>query len=313
MSQEAGGSVARRRWRLLARALTRSSEPDEEAPSRRLASFALVRTAPTRTRPSSRWYDYATVVDGDVVSVEMRSVERSFTADQLIGFNNTGNVRVWPSEECLAYYLMKNRRICRNRRVLELGGGMSCLAGVLVAKYANAKSVTLTDGNATSVDNVRRIVDRNDMTALVRCAVVRWAYADDAIPKIDDAVQSHVRGSAEDRSNTTLRNNGESYDVIICADCLFFDEARLDLVETIYRWLADDGVALIMAPRRGETFRKFAEAAIERGFIARQTERYDPVIWSRHMELLDVNVEYKPDIHYPVLLELAKQKKTPPG
>lgn len=101
--------------------------------------------------------------------------------------------------------------------------------------------------------------------------------------------------------------------MILCADCLFFDDARLDLVETIYGWLADDGVALVIAPRRGTTFQKFAEAAIKRSFIARQTERYDSEVWSRHLELLDQSQEYSADLHYPVLLELSKQKKTPPG
>lgn len=101
--------------------------------------------------------------------------------------------------------------------------------------------------------------------------------------------------------------------MILCADCLFFDEARLDLVDTIYGWLADDGVALVMAPRRGATFRKFAEAAMQRGFIARQTERYDPEVWTRHLSLLEENRDYCPDLHFPVLLELTKQKKIPPG
>lgn len=84
-------------------------------------------------------------------------------------------------------------------------------------------------------------------------------------------------------------------------------------METIYGWLADDGIALIMAPRRGTTFQKFTDAAVKRGFLARQIERYDAQVWSRHLELLDNCQEYCADIHYPVLLELTKQKKTPPG
>ena len=101
--------------------------------------------------------------------------------------------------------------------------------------------------------------------------------------------------------------------MILCADCLFFDEARSDLVETIYGWLANDGLALVMAPRRGSTFEQFAEAAIKRGFVARQIDRYEATIWSRHLELLENSQEYCPDLHYPILLELTKQKKTSPG
>ena len=103
------------------------------------------------------------------------------------------------------------------------------------------------------------------------------------------------------------------YDVILSADCLFFDDTRLDLVETIYGWLAEDGIALVMAPRRGPTFQRFAEVALKRGFLARQTEHYDVKVWSRHLELLKHNHEYCPDLHFPILLELSKQKNTPPG
>lgn len=104
-----------------------------------------------------------------------------------------------------------------------------------------------------------------------------------------------------------------SYDVILCADCLFFDEARMDLVDTIYGSLAEDGIALIVAPRRGSTFRKFAEVAVKRGFEAREIERYDDVVWSLHEDLLENNLDYCPDLHYPVLLELTKQKKLQSG
>lgn len=101
--------------------------------------------------------------------------------------------------------------------------------------------------------------------------------------------------------------------MILCADCLFFDEVRSDLVETIFGWLANDGLALVMAPRRGTTFQTFAEAATKRGFLARQIDRYDNKVWSRHLEMLDQSQEYCPDLHYPILLELTKQKRLPSG
>ncbi|EFN69960.1 Uncharacterized protein C2orf34-like protein [Camponotus floridanus] len=309
---------AQRRWRILARALTGSPEPignesDEEVSVRRFTSFGLLKCAPLVNAPTdgeSSWCEYSTRLDGRSYDVQIRRISKCFTASELIGFNNTGNVCVWPSEECLAYYLLRNRGLCRNRSVLELGGGMSCLAGVLAAKYCNPSAVTLTDGNVTSVDNVRCIVARNDMTHLVECGVVQWARAARALRQAVNGNRLKTRtvdSDEDDRLPLGL------YDVILSADCLFFDDTRLDLVETIYGWLADDGIALVMAPRRGTTFQKFAEASIKRGFIARQTELYDDTVWSRHLELLENNPEYCPDLHYPVLLELTKQKKTPPG
>ena len=177
-------SKAQRRWRLLARALTRSPEPlhdtGDEISVRRFTSFDLVKHVVLENAvadPESTWYEYRTALDHEIFEVEVRRINKTFTANELIGFNNTGNVCVWPSEECLAYYLLNNQGICRNKTVLELGGGMSCLAGVFVAKYCGPAGVTLTDGNVTSVDNVRCIVARNNMAEFVKCGVVQWARA----------------------------------------------------------------------------------------------------------------------------------------
>lgn len=182
-------SRAQRRWRILARALTGSpeligSDSEEEVSVRRFTSFSLLKCVllkNTLADGESSWCEYSTELDGRLYDVHIRRISKCFTANELIGFNNTGNVCVWPSEECLAYYLLRNRNLCRNRSVLELGGGMSCLAGVLAAKYCNPSAVTLTDGNVTSVDNVRCIVARNDMTNLVECGVVQWARAAKAL------------------------------------------------------------------------------------------------------------------------------------
>ncbi|KAK0174302.1 hypothetical protein PV327_010977 [Microctonus hyperodae] len=310
-------SMAQRRWRLLAHALTRSPEPsidieNEEISVRRFTSFGLVEPTLLENVPTdseSSWYKYSCVLENELFIAEVRRICKTFTANELIGFNNTGNVCVWPSEECLAYYLLKNQHICRNKKVLELGGGMSCLAGIFVAKYCEPASVTLTDGNITSVDNVRCIVARNSMEEFVKCGVVQWARAATALRQTANGsrVKTWISHGGDESHRTE-----ELYDVILSADCLFFDDVRLDLVETIYGWLNDDGIALMMAPRRGTTFQKFSEAAVKRGFFARHTERYDAKVWSRHLELLQPGHEYSIDLHYPILLELTKQRKTSP-
>ncbi|XP_034934671.1 calmodulin-lysine N-methyltransferase [Chelonus insularis] len=306
-------SMAQRRWRLLARALTHSPEPtgtEDEISMRRFTSFGLIKPTLLENAPldpESSWYEYSCIRDNDIFSAQVRKINKTFTANELIGFNNTGNVCVWPSEECLAYYLLNNPQICRDKIVLELGGGMSCLAGVFVAKYCGPAGVTLTDGNITSVDNVRCIVARNNMEDFVKCGVVQWARAAAALRQTANG--NRVQTWSPNSGDESRRTDG-LYDVILSADCLFFDDVRLDLVETIYGWLADDGVALMMAPRRGTTFQKFVEAAMKRGFLTRQVEHYDTRVWSRHLELLQQTHEYCTDLHYPVLLELTKQNKT---
>ncbi|XP_023288400.1 calmodulin-lysine N-methyltransferase [Orussus abietinus] len=305
-------NTALRRWRLLAKALTCSprlmSQTKDDISIRRFTTFGLVSPlvlVNVVTDPGSTWCEYSTVINDKFYDVQIRRINKNFTANELIGFNNTGNVCVWPSEECLAYYLLKNEWICRNKMVLELGGGMSCLAGIFAAKYCNPSGVALTDGNVTSVDNTRCIVARNNMADFVKCGVVQWARAARALRQTEYSDKSAQCWTTE--SGDESRRTEGLYNVILSADCLFFDDTRIDLVETIYGWLDDDGIALVMAPKRGTTFQKFTEAAIKRGFIVKIKERYDSEVWSCHLDQLVNNPEYAPDLHYPVLMELTKK------
>lgn len=88
-----------------------------------------------------------------------------------MGFNNTGNVCVWPSEEVLAHLVLQNRHLFRDKVVLELGGGMSCFAGLWLAKYAQV-SVLLCQrfkprkAEASCSDRRKSNIDRNPATNL---------------------------------------------------------------------------------------------------------------------------------------------------
>jgi len=54
--------------------------------------------------------------------------------------DNTGNVRVWPSEQILAYYLWNNPTLVNKReRICELGAGSSGFAG-FVCGIVNPKA-----------------------------------------------------------------------------------------------------------------------------------------------------------------------------
>lgn len=222
---------------------------------------------------------YSLGVDNVDFTVNVSHRNRTFSAEDLMGFNNTGNVCIWPSEETLAYYIVSNLYLFKDKTVLELGGGMSCLAGLFCAKYAGPKSVLVTDGNKISVDNVQISLYGNNFPCPVDCKIVKWGRCD-------------------------LKS---TFDIILSADCLFFDDARSDLVDTLWKLLKIDGLALVMAPERGHTLTTFIEQSEKIGFQCKKIVNYNSVIWEKHLALVN-NSEYNENVHYPILIELTKTK-----
>ncbi|GFG39292.1 hypothetical protein Cfor_02217 [Coptotermes formosanus] len=287
--------VARRRWKILARALQKTCDVDAALTNvddiisvRRFTTFDLVTSHPvilnnSSSDPVASWFEYTATISQETYSLSIRHPTRSFTAAELMGFNNTGNICVWPSEEVLAYYILCNLQYFSGKTVLELGGGMTCLAGLMVAKYTTAINIHVTDGNISAIDNVQFIVKQNGLGDRVRCSVLQWG----------------------DIQTKPVGKHISTYDIILSADCLFFDEARRDLVETIWMMMNEGGTALVMAPRRGQTYEKFAEEAKMRGFYCKSKQYYNEHVWNRHLKLKQ-SCDYDENIHYPMLLSLRK-------
>ncbi|KAF5307935.1 hypothetical protein FQR65_LT06502 [Abscondita terminalis] len=287
--------AARKRWAILAKALksptgSEPSSPTDEFSVRRISSFMLLTTqllenihlyptdhCITEQIRKRTWYKYSMKIDDAEYFVNVGHRIRTFSAEDLMGFNNTGNICIWPSEETLTYYIGANLHIIDGKSVLELGGGMSCLAGLMCAKYGAAKQVTVTDGNKISVENVQISLYNNEFACPTACSILKWeeCFVD------------------------------KKFDVIFCADCLFFDDARAHLIKCLWDVMSYDSLALVMAPRRGNTLEKFIMQAEEKGFMCKQILKYNNVVWEKHLDLLD-NCEYDENIHYPILIEVTK-------
>lgn len=297
----ATSTIARKRWKLLSSALVKpatSSRVDQNHVNNEEPGAA--------TETAIRFPNYGlmeiTEEDGDEQDLQWCRVQSrderfkfnfkvcllrpDFSARDLIGFNNTGNVCVWPAEECMAMYCLENRGKLFNdrKRVVELGGGMTCLAALTIAKTVpHLDSVLVTDGNEASVDNLRSILGKNqDLKNRVTAEVLRWNKS----PRPD------------------LR---AAFDVVLCADCLFFDEFRLPLRDCIAALLKPSGVAVVMAPKRGKTYAAFVSKARETFAVVTENARYSDKIWDRRQDLL-TDEKFSEDIHYPVLLTLAQPR-----
>lgn len=203
-------SNARQRWKILARAIitendatrmsssslesmstdnvslttyTASSKHNHsEASTRRFDTFDLIKhnmlsveSKRTLIGNQNNWCNYKLLYDGsdeEDFNINIHQISRSWTTKDLIGFNNTGNICVWPSEEALSYYVLENLDMFKDSWILELGGGMTCLAGLMLAKYADPFLVHLTDGNSLSLENVKKSVRLNEFSCFIKCSGV---------------------------------------------------------------------------------------------------------------------------------------------
>ncbi|KAG7334242.1 hypothetical protein KOW79_002649 [Hemibagrus wyckioides] len=290
-----GTDAARARWTIL-RQVLRQKQIDsikvQPVSVRRFSSFNLFSRSEVPSLDSDgpsdgRWIEYRSSCFPQYSALIRDSQGPIKMEEVLNSFDNTGNVCVWPSEEVMAYYCLKNRHMFTGSSVCELGGGMTCLAGLMIAVCADVKEVLLSDGNEKAIENVRVVIERNRRAGLFTCTdvssrVVRWDSEGDV---------SAMEGR---------------FDVVMCADCLFLDQYRACLVDALRRLLRPDGTALVFAPARGDTLTEFCSLAERAGLLVCRYDNYDSIIWDLHIKMKREGKEaYDENIHYPVLLTLT--------
>ena len=241
-------------------------------------------------RNNRRWFRYAIhLPDSEGHQwVTIKHLVEQTSLEAMMGFNNTGNVCVWPSEEVMAYYCLVHGERFRGKTVCELGCGMTGLAGVMLAQTQLPAEVVLTDGNAMSVSNISDIIEANVGkfgSVSVSCDVLVWD-------------QSFLERASEMDSK---------FDFVICADCLFFEELHVVLVKVIQKLLKPGGRVLIFAPPRAGSLDRFIAVASQ-WFIVQKELQYDKTVWEKHEEALRLSGPsgmYSLDLHFPLLLTLS--------
>lgn len=132
-------------------------------------------------------------------------------------------------------------RMMNGRRVLELGAGCA-LCGILAAHYGG--NVTLTDIEEPLLENMRLSVAANEMRGRAGIARLDWSCAVDA----DEDEHGDCKACIGDESGV----HGH-YDIILGADIVYEPPHPLWVALTIKRYLASDGVALVLNAVRDES------------------------------------------------------------
>ena len=286
---------ARQRWKLLASVIKRQSIETEcnKISVRRFSGFNLFSKKAVENEADYDWLEYRfheEALKTDIfvdkpLFIKQRS--RQVVLEDLTGFDNTGNVCLWPSEEVLGYYLLKHKDRVHGKAVCELGAGMTSLAGVFLAAFADPARMLLTDGNKDCVENIKAIIHKNKPTfgsTAVSSQVLLWD------------------------EQTNLSDLESQFDFIISADCLFFTQCHSELLHVMATLLKECGSAIVMAPHRKDTLDLFCSKA-KSLFSVAKIDNYDSLLWLRHQLAKKENPLYDEDIHYPVLLLLKKKKE----
>ncbi|KAK6031018.1 hypothetical protein OSTOST_02835 [Ostertagia ostertagi] len=84
---------------------------------------------------------YSLCVRDSPFCIDIALPEDRTSLRHISGFDNTGNVRIWPGGEALAYYLSIRPPLVSGKLVLELGAGLVGLPGFIAAIYATRVSV----------------------------------------------------------------------------------------------------------------------------------------------------------------------------
>lgn len=175
--------------------------------------------------------------------------------------------RLSPSSEVLAWLaLTMLHPLLKGKHVLELGSGLG-LTGLAVGSWCECASIRLTDGDPTSFRAVRRNVELNAQRGAfgdthVDACQLMWGTS--GVASAPPAAALSLTAAAAEAGGAEVAappEQRQGYDVILAADCVYDRALHVPLCQTIRRWLAPNGVCVIVASRRCGSLADFDRVA----------------------------------------------------
>ncbi|OAF71613.1 hypothetical protein A3Q56_00587 [Intoshia linei] len=216
-------------------------------------------------------------------------------------FDNSGNARLWLSEEIMSNYCILKKDFFKDKSICELGAGMTGLSSLMLAIHSSPKYVLITDGN-------EKCISSNILTLLVYMQEIldikKNIYENKHFEnQIISVLHLHWQ---KIQVNSILYH---SFDIIMSADCLFFKNYHENLINCLDSLLDINGIAIILAPLRDNSLDIFIDKiktfnGNKNIFFIYKTVQYEPLSM-----IPDVDKKLNFEDKYPYMLLLARKKK----
>ncbi|CAJ0581792.1 unnamed protein product, partial [Mesorhabditis spiculigera] len=243
------------------------------------------------------WVEMREMTEGQVpFSKRIYLPLQAHLPSDLLGFDNTGNVRIWGAGEALSYYLLANKALFADKDILELGAG---LVGLPALCCDEAKSLMITDGNMESVTNLELVFDAafpKRKNNLVDFKPLQPATQTAAKTPSKIQIQKFVWGPEK---------LGD-FDVILAADCVFFEAAHSALIEALAANSSLDTLILLCSPPRKKSLETFLhQLEIDARFSSVKCVEFDRMLVPHLPEFVDHDQEV-PQLYLLRKIELLR-------
>jgi calmodulin-lysine N-methyltransferase len=199
--------------------------------------------------------------------------------------------------------------------VLELGAGMAGLAGMALSiQNPRHTRVVLTDGHPDAVRNNRVNI------LLTQALYPSCVHLDITAQRLLWTTTTQQQHDDDDDNDSTIPNNTELFDLVLASDCTHFQEFHASLALTTAHQLRIGGVAIFLAPPRGDSLERFValcqslNGLFDVHWLKDGDDDYSETLSKLHHHHYHQNQKngkppyYNANIHCPHLLILRKRR-----